>query len=96
MVAEKVLVELRDGNVNVLQPLLSDAEQQRILENERKYRIKNWHIGGRSLGERVDIVYWVERDGHNLAIATNYVEEVTLTVIKDSSAWKVDKYSAIY
>lgn len=94
--AEKVLVELRDGNVNVLQPLLSDEEKQHILENERKYRIKDWHIGSRSSGDSIDIVYWVERDAQNLAISANYVEEVTLTVAKDSSGWKANQYRAIY
>lgn len=96
--AEKVLIQLRDGDVNVLLPLLSDDSKARILENETKYRIKNWHIGERrGSGNRLDIVYWVERVNYNNVVTgRDYVEEVTFTVVSDPSGWKVDQFGAVY
>lgn len=98
LAAEKVLTELRDGNVNVLIPLLSGEGKQRVLENEAKYRIKTWHIGEwRNSGNQVEIVYWVERVNYNnLVTLGDYIEEVTLTLVNDPAGWKVDQYDAIY
>lgn len=98
LVAEKVLTQLKDGNVQVLLPLLSDESKPRIVENEAKYRIKTWHIGGRrGSGDHVEIMYWVERVNYNNVVtARDYVEEVTFTIVHDASGWVVNQYSAIY
>ncbi|MEQ1645929.1 MAG: hypothetical protein ABL959_20930 [Pyrinomonadaceae bacterium] len=98
LAAEKVLTQLREGNVSVILPILSDEGRERILDNEAKFRIKTWHIGERrGSGNEVEIVYWVERlNYNNVATGGDYVEEVTFTIVNEASGWKVDQYGAIY
>ncbi|MEQ1645311.1 MAG: hypothetical protein ABL959_17815 [Pyrinomonadaceae bacterium] len=98
LAAEKVLVELRDGNVNVLLPFLSDEGKQRILESEAKYRIKTWHIGRREdTGGGVSITYWVTRENYsNESTGVDYIESVNFSLVKSPSTWEVEQFGAIY
>ena len=96
--AEKVLSQLRDGNVNVLLPFLSDESRPRILENEVKYRIKTWRIGLREDAvDSVLITYWVTRENYsNESTGVDYIESVNFSLLRCSSTWEIDQFGAGY
>ncbi|HEX8250935.1 MAG TPA: hypothetical protein VF599_22365 [Pyrinomonadaceae bacterium] len=70
--AEEVLRELKNGNTEAIIPYLNDTSDDRknqFLENETRYKIENWRIGGREdSADKISLSYWVSRrdyyEGH--------------------------------
>lgn len=92
--AEEILIQLRNGKTEVLVPFFKDLEKDNLnhlLENETKYRIKSWRIGGWSgEGDQFSIKYWVIRNDYESE------EEVNFFLVRNADGWKVTEYSAIY
>ncbi len=99
--AEKILVQLRDGNTEVLSPYLlqtSEDNKAHILDIEQKMPIKSWRIGSRfEKGNSSELTYWASRHNYrNDILDIDYVEEVSFDFVQDGGEWKVIQYSAIY
>ncbi len=59
-IAERYLHELREGNVAAIAPFIDTRNY--ILDNERKWPIHKWQVGGFNYQNgRYEILYWVSR-----------------------------------
>lgn len=89
-IAESYLHELREGNVAAIAPFIDTSKY--ILDNERKWPIRKWRVGGfnRQNG-RYEILYWVSRGNYHWA-----EEEVRFWIEQTSDGLKLQTYSAIY
>lgn len=99
--AEEVLLQLKDGNTEVLIPyLMNTTEDQKnhFLESERKLQIKNWRIGSREDSEdNISIMYWVSRQNYHHDFSGNdHLEEVHFYFIREGNSWKLKDFGAIY
>ncbi len=96
ILAEEILIQLKNGNPNSIHPYLSESSEDGInhfVENETKYRVENWRIGNRK--DSIDksfIMYWVSRkdyfDGH--------IENVSFSLAKEGGNWKLKQFNAVY
>jgi hypothetical protein len=99
ILAEKVLRELKTGNVAALLPYLSglnEDSKNHILNNEKRFRVTGWRIGDRKdTAETILITYWVSRenfDTEGTVIAV--LEEVTFDF--DPKSRELGHFSALY
>lgn len=95
ILAENLLRELKNGNLNALIPYLNNAtedEKNHFLENEKLYKIKNWRIGGREDSEdTIYLTFWVSRENY-----PDILEPVDFDFARESDEFKPRHFSAIY
>ncbi len=74
ILAERIFQELKNGDINILLPYLNglsdernvtEDEIKRFLENEKRYKVKEWRIGNREDSETaIYITYRVSRENY--------------------------------
>lgn len=98
--AENILQELRNGNSEIILPLLSkynEDEKKHFAENEIKYKIKNWRIGDREdSADTIYITYWISRENYFTEDNGDILEDVTFFLSRESNEFKLTNFSAIY
>jgi hypothetical protein len=93
-VADRFLAELKNGNITILDELISDQERlEHIRLREIELKILSWFAAGRKEGSaEATVEYWIERkydEGCHTVPAG-----ITLTRIDQQ--WKVTSYNPIY
>lgn len=93
-IAETYLQKLRGGDVESIQPFLSNS-QSYIPNEERKWPIQSWRVGRRiDKGNETRVMYWVTRgNGYS---HDGYEEEAEFSLKKSTNGWHLVWYSAIY
>jgi hypothetical protein len=95
VLAENVLQELKNGNLNAIGPYLlgkTENEKNRLLSNEKAYKIKDWRIGGRQDSENaIFITYWVSRENY-----PDILESVHFGFAREAGEIRPTNFGAIY
>ncbi len=92
-IAERVLEELKNGNIDAVLPYCRDnTDKERYLENEVNYRIISWRVAEINIsGDELRIQYWVLRSNYPWG-----EEEVRFFFNRTSKGWALQTYTAIY
>ena len=93
-VADEFLSQLKDGNIHVLDSVVSDSDRlEHFKLSETQAKMRRWYAGDRSeTDQEINIVYWIERkyDGGCGTV------QATLGLTRTDDRWTVTNYSAIY
>jgi hypothetical protein len=90
--SEKVLYELRAGNVESIRNLLPKESSEHFVSMETKFPIESWKVGDRvDRPSDCEITYWVHRGG-----GYGSEEEEVVFHLRQRGNWFIDWYNAIY
>lgn len=91
-VAERMLTELREGDVDAAMGRVYDGSDPEIAEKERRYRLRRWKLVHRIDGpDNVTLYYLVDRD------ASGFLDSnVTLFMCCRKRGWIIIQYLPVY
>jgi hypothetical protein len=92
--AERFMTELGNGNFALLNIVDAD-ERQRLIQNEKKWPLRNWRIGRRiDSTHETELMYWVRRgNGYS---DDGYEEEVYVKTRLTGQRYSVVGFAAVY
>jgi hypothetical protein len=99
--AEKVLEELKNGNMDALLPFDAKATEENRnhhRQSENKYKINYWRIGDRrDSANEISVTYWVARENYYFnQDGSDTLESVIFVFTRESNEIKPKSFSAGY